>query len=61
MLDPHYPEADIVDIRKASPLLLVAIAQDAKSIFEKTPGLLEEFKVALPLFGTDFFKSMTEV
>jgi len=44
-LDRIYREVDLVDLRKASPLLLANIAQEAKLIFEDTPLAFEEFKL----------------
>lgn len=44
-LDKFFKEAEVVDIRCASPLLLAAIADDAKCIYQENEGLLEEFKI----------------
>jgi predicted nucleotidyltransferase len=44
-LDKLYPNVDLCDIRKASPLLLGAIGQDAKLIYQRHESLLEEFKI----------------
>jgi uncharacterized protein len=44
-LDKVYPEVEVCDVRQASPLLLAAIAQDAKLLFEAKPSSFEEFKI----------------
>jgi predicted nucleotidyltransferase len=44
-LDAFFPDVDLCDIRKASPLLLGAIGQDAKLIYERRESLFEEFKI----------------
>ena len=44
-LDAFFPNVDLCDIRKASPLLLGAIGQDAKLIYQQRESLLEEFKI----------------
>ena len=44
-LDAFYPNVEVCDIRKASPLLLGAIAQDAKLVYEGSPALFQEFKI----------------
>jgi predicted nucleotidyltransferase len=43
--DALYPNAEVCDIRKASPLLLANIAQDGKLIFERAPLSFYEFKL----------------
>lgn len=42
-LDAVFPNVDLCDIRKASPLLLGAIGQDAKLIYQRRESLFEEF------------------
>jgi predicted nucleotidyltransferase len=44
-LDKLFLNVDLCDIRKASPLLLGAIGQDAKLIYQRGESLLEEFKI----------------
>ena len=44
-LDHLYPNVDLCDVRKASPLLLGAIGQDAKILYQSREGLFEEFKI----------------
>ena len=44
-LDTLFPNVDLCDIRKASPLLLGAIGQDAKLIYQRHESLFEEFKI----------------
>ena len=45
LLDKFFPNVDLCDIRKASPLLLGAIGQDAKLIYQRRESLFEEFKI----------------
>ena len=40
-----FKEVDLCDIRRASPLLLAAIAHDAKLLFQSQPLIFEEFKI----------------
>jgi len=40
-----YPNIDLVDIRRADPLLLACIALEGKSLFESDPLQFEEFKL----------------
>jgi predicted nucleotidyltransferase len=44
-LDRLFPNVDLCDIRKASPLLLGAIGQDAKLLYQQHESLFEEFKI----------------
>jgi predicted nucleotidyltransferase len=44
-LDRLYPNVDLCDLRKASPLLLGAIGQDAQLLYQRREGLFEEFKI----------------
>jgi predicted nucleotidyltransferase len=44
-LDKLYPNVDLCDIRKASPLLLGAIGNDAKLVHQARESLFEEFKI----------------
>jgi hypothetical protein len=44
-LDAFFPNVDLCDIRKATPLLLGAIGQDAKLIYQRRESLFEEFKI----------------
>jgi len=44
-LDKVYPNVDLCDIRKASPLLLGAIGNDAKLVYQARESLFEEFKI----------------
>lgn len=44
-LDAHFPNVEIVDIRKASPLLLGAIGSDGKLLYEARASLFSEFKI----------------
>jgi predicted nucleotidyltransferase len=44
-LDKLYPNVDLCDIRKASPLLLGAIGNDAKLVHQVRESLFEEFKI----------------
>jgi predicted nucleotidyltransferase len=44
-LDRLFPNVDLCDIRKASPLLLGAIGQDAKLLYQQRESLFEEFKI----------------
>jgi predicted nucleotidyltransferase len=44
-LDRLYPNVDLCDVRKASPLLLGAIGQDAQLLYQVRDGLFEEFKI----------------
>ena len=44
-LDKLYPNVDLCDIRKASPLLLGAIGNDAKLVHQAHESLFEEFKI----------------
>jgi predicted nucleotidyltransferase len=44
-LDHLFPNVDLCDVRKASPLLLGAIGQDAKLLYQSREGLFEEFKI----------------
>ncbi len=44
-LDRLFPNVDLCDIRKASPLLLGAVGQDATLLYQSREGLIEEFKI----------------
>ncbi len=44
-LDRLFPNVDLCDTRKASPLLLGAVGQDATLLYQSRPGLFEEFKI----------------
>jgi predicted nucleotidyltransferase len=44
-LDKVYPNVDLCDIRKASPLLLGAIGNDAKLVYQARESLFKEFKI----------------
>jgi len=44
-LDKIYPNVDLCDTRKASPLLLGAIGNDAKLLYQARESLFEEFKI----------------
>jgi predicted nucleotidyltransferase len=44
-LDKLYPNVDLCDLRKASPLLLGAVGQDAQLLYQSREGLFEEFKI----------------
>lgn len=44
-LDRIFINADVCDIRRASPLLLALIAQDGKCLFQKKPLTFENFKI----------------
>ena len=43
-LDSLYQNVDLVDLRRASPLLLGAIGADAKVLFQRHSHLFEEFR-----------------
>jgi len=44
-LDRFFPNVDLIDIRDASPLLLAAVGQDGKLIYQRRESLFEEFKI----------------
>jgi predicted nucleotidyltransferase len=44
-LDKFFPDVDLCNIRRASPLLLGAIGQDARLIYQQRESLFEEFKI----------------
>lgn len=44
-LDRLFPNVDLCDTRKASPLLLGAVGQDATLLYQSRAGLFEEFKI----------------
>jgi predicted nucleotidyltransferase len=44
-LDSLYPNVDLCDVRKASPLLLGAIGHDGRLLYQSTDGLFENFKI----------------
>lgn len=39
------PEVDLVDLRRASPLLLIGVATDGRALFEAEPGTFNLFRV----------------
>ncbi len=43
--EKHFPNVDIVDIRRADPLLLACIASDGKPLYERDPLNFAEFKL----------------
>ncbi len=44
-LDAVSPNAEVVDLREAGPLLLGAIAKDGKLLYESQTSLFAEFKI----------------
>lgn len=44
-LDKVFQNVDLCDVRKASPLLLGAIGNDAKLLYQAHDSLFEEFKI----------------
>ena len=44
-LDKLYPNVDLCDLRRASPLVLGAVGQDALLLYQAKEGLFEEFKI----------------
>lgn len=60
-LEKFFPEVDLCNISRAKPLLLGAIGQDAKLIYQRNDSLFEEFKIFAWNVYTDFKPQLTRI
>ena len=44
-LEKVYPNVDVCDLRRASPLLLALVEKEGKLVFEEKPLVFEEFRI----------------